>query len=612
MANIRKQFNFRNGVQVDDDNLIVTPSGLVGIGTTVPTELLDVRGTAKVVGLVTATEIFVTDATVEGLGVSSITLGQSIVGSGISIKSGIVTSNTSTGIVTYYGDGRFLEGLPSSQWVDVDAGLGFTSIYAQGFVGVGTVDPRFLFQVSGNADSTLVGFTSGVGISSGGNILATGIVTAYKFSGIGSNITQLNASNIDYGTISPNRVGPIFNSSLPSNIQVSGIITAQTRFSGDIIGDVTGNVVGNVTGNVVGIATTASDLTSDARVTITSVTSNLSRSGVSTVDTRLDINGLIGIGTTGSSGPQSDIHIFKPTNASLQVTGEVESLFVLGRSISKFTNTAGLKFGNTTGVYTYSNTKTFDIINYDLGNVNSYLHLGTLSGINTGSFNWIYGQDPNNPLLTLTYQGNLGIGYSNPNPSRKLSVNGNAYVSGLSSATNVSVASSVTTSDLYVTGTLSIPPIPQTNLNLISGISTFYDVKATNTAFIGNKLGVGTNFVANTYSIQVGDGTNGNVVTIFNNGIAIGSTTPSDLAVNAQTGLALFGGIGVGTDTIRCGADFGEAGKGAFNDQFAFMVPPRLTTSQRNALIPLEGAFIYNLETKKFQGYVGTGWTDFN
>ena len=45
MANYRKSFNFRNGVQVDNDNFIVNPNGLVGIGTSVPTELLDVRGT---------------------------------------------------------------------------------------------------------------------------------------------------------------------------------------------------------------------------------------------------------------------------------------------------------------------------------------------------------------------------------------------------------------------------------------------------------------------------------------------------------------------------------------------------------------------------------------
>ena len=32
MANYRKSFNFRNGVQVDDDNLVVNANGLVGIG----------------------------------------------------------------------------------------------------------------------------------------------------------------------------------------------------------------------------------------------------------------------------------------------------------------------------------------------------------------------------------------------------------------------------------------------------------------------------------------------------------------------------------------------------------------------------------------------------
>ena len=47
MANIRKSFNFRNGVQVDNDNFVVNPNGLVGIGTTIPSELLDVRGTLK-------------------------------------------------------------------------------------------------------------------------------------------------------------------------------------------------------------------------------------------------------------------------------------------------------------------------------------------------------------------------------------------------------------------------------------------------------------------------------------------------------------------------------------------------------------------------------------
>ena len=43
MANIRKSFNLRNGVQVDEDNLFVNSLGNVGLGTTVPSETLDVR-----------------------------------------------------------------------------------------------------------------------------------------------------------------------------------------------------------------------------------------------------------------------------------------------------------------------------------------------------------------------------------------------------------------------------------------------------------------------------------------------------------------------------------------------------------------------------------------
>ena len=40
----RKSFNFRQGLQVDNDNFVVNPSGLVGIGTTNPQEFLDVYG----------------------------------------------------------------------------------------------------------------------------------------------------------------------------------------------------------------------------------------------------------------------------------------------------------------------------------------------------------------------------------------------------------------------------------------------------------------------------------------------------------------------------------------------------------------------------------------
>ena len=48
MANIRKSFNLRNGVQVDEDNLFVNSFGNVELGDNSSNETLDVRGNIKV------------------------------------------------------------------------------------------------------------------------------------------------------------------------------------------------------------------------------------------------------------------------------------------------------------------------------------------------------------------------------------------------------------------------------------------------------------------------------------------------------------------------------------------------------------------------------------
>ena len=134
MANYRKSFNFRNGVQVDYDNFIVNTNGLVGIGTSIPTEFLDVRGNAKVIGLFTATSV-----SAQNLSVSGITTFTSLDNGRILINSGIITA--SSGVVTYYGDGSKLTNLASSQWVDVNPGTGFSSIYNSGTVGIATSMP---------------------------------------------------------------------------------------------------------------------------------------------------------------------------------------------------------------------------------------------------------------------------------------------------------------------------------------------------------------------------------------------------------------------------------------------------------------------------------------
>ena len=231
MANIKKTFNFRNGVQVDEDNLIVNATGLVGIGTTIPTEALDVRGTTKVVGLVTSQEGFVGVFTAHTSSLGTVALSTSIIGAGVSIKSGIITSNAASGLVTYYGDARFLQGMPTSQWEDTNAGLGVSSIYnTGGTVGVGTTSPQFTLQVGNNVN----GGEKGVGISSSGDLKASGIITATSFVG---SITGGVTGDVT-GRITGDVVGNINSSGVSTiatlnatNVNIAGLSTHRVAFT---------------------------------------------------------------------------------------------------------------------------------------------------------------------------------------------------------------------------------------------------------------------------------------------------------------------------------------------------------------------------------------------
>ena len=155
MANFSKSFNFRNGVQVDDDKFIVKPTtGLVGIGSTAPTQLLDVAGNIKADGTVNSTN--------------------DEVGTGITVGSGAnqIKIDSGTGRVTaveYIGDGSTLTNVVAiatagfkelSGTLSTSFSVGIGSLNT----GSGGVFPDFTLDVLGDmrvtGPSTFIGVTT--------------------------------------------------------------------------------------------------------------------------------------------------------------------------------------------------------------------------------------------------------------------------------------------------------------------------------------------------------------------------------------------------------------------------------------------------------------------
>ena len=151
MSNYNKSFNYQNGLQVDDDHLVVNPNGLVGIGTSVPEKLLDVRGSASISGILTSFGVNVGAA---------ISVGPSII---IDAASGVITATKFVGAA---GD---LSGIVAIATDGFVAQAGSLSTTAK--VGISTDNPVFELQVGGDPN-TQIGF----GVT-GGNVLISGITT---------------------------------------------------------------------------------------------------------------------------------------------------------------------------------------------------------------------------------------------------------------------------------------------------------------------------------------------------------------------------------------------------------------------------------------------------
>ena len=591
MANIRKTFNFREGVKVDDSVLVVAGQR-VGIGSTVPTKVLDIKGDVISSGQLTVSNLVVS-------GVS--TLSDVQIGTGITIQS-------SSGIITaskFFGDGSSLSNLPTSQWTDTDIGLGFTSIYNEGNVGVGTTDPRFTLQIGSNPNT--VG-KKGVGINSlTGDIKSSGIVTAAAFVGDGSNLTNVPSTGI---------AGTVANANVANYANVAGIATVAQGLTG------TPNIsVGNIvaTGATFSGIVTALTFVGDLSGTATQSTetlnlnseTNYSINGDKILSAGIGSFGRIGIGTT---NPGVDVQIVNPFGSQV----------FFGRDNVSTGNNGAIKFGKTNGAFPYSTSSSLDILNYGSGNINFYLEAGSI-GINTGDFHW-HRRGNFDRLMTLTYKGSLGIGQTQPDNTlhvvgtstvtsnaffgNDVTIAGDASIAG--ALTFGSAGFSVLTADRINAGIFS------GNVYAESGISTFKNLKVTGNSELQISIGIGTTASEDPLvPVLINPPNNltskSSRILITDRGqIGIRTTEISDgIDVDAIDCLAIFGFVGVGT-TIpgKAAIDFSDAGKiGAGTTSNRFMLPPVLTGSERSNINQVqEGAFIYNSDNNRIEVWNGSSW----
>ena len=629
MPNYNKSFNFRNGLQIDDGNFIVNPTGLVGIGTTVPEKRLDVRGNAIISGESQFNLVNVVGVVTIGAGIT------------LDSSSGIITATK------FVGDASGLTNIVAISTSGFIANAGSLSTTAK--VGIGTTTVPNQLDVLGNSvfdgDVSVTGvLTSSQGIVVSANgIDAVGIITASSlviddyirhagdlntFIGFESNdIIRFNTNGSD--KLSINDSGHLIllddddtyiHRSESDTIAIVSGGTERFSVSGAGI-TVTGDV--SATGAVKGLSFSGnSGEPADFTNGLTATTGNFSN------NLTIGIAGTVGFGTTayfpdhsravfGDGNDLSIYHIgsdsiienttgqlalkspqwgvqgtgsegymiysvagaqiqlyyagvkkFETISAGASVYNELRVASLNGGANNLSTLYGSIRYGNeNAGDAPYSTRTSLDIINYDTGNFNYYLSADDPSQ-SEGDFHWHKGLD-NNKLMTLTNGGSLGIGETQPN--HKL------HVVGTSTVTNnaffgqdVTISNNLTilgalNSD--VTGNLSGDVTGNVNS---SGLSTFTQLEVndrTGVQFDG--IGIGTTCSnLNRFQSQNANGDSSSKFIIDNEGnIAIGTDIIHDgVDINAHEQQATFGAIGIGTTQPTCAVDLKLAGQNATGD----------------------------------------------
>ena len=511
MANFKKVFNFREGLQASDQSLVVNGS-LVGIGTSVPTKSFDVRTEASFSGLSTFAEVRVTAGASFETGV-----GKSVVVGNFEFNQGIVTSFS--GIVTYFGDGSQLSDLPTSQWVDVDTGIGVSSVYNGGNVGIATLIPQYQLQVGGDPEQ------SGIGIGMAyGNIFVSAAITATRFAGSGTFITDLDADELTSGIVTQARIPRLDLDKLPlvpdfklvQDQQLTGVVTALGGFIGSVTPEpgrssearIFANTLiesgistfneGEFKGTLTAIASTARTLTGTPDIRVGFVSANIIDAGIALTVNRADIVGDLSVGkivitdgtdsfkvgTGGSIFNITDggvgIGTTDPQSTLVLYQAEGTNLEILTESGAATLNLGGdLGIGNSTAELRQIALR-LELSNYANGDYVYHLGRNIPNANLDGNFRWVRG-DATEERMTLTKAGNLGIGITNP--TERLNVNGDTKLGAALTVTGESEF----LDDVYIYGGITF------NNDANNGVSTAFQFDILNNFNVsGNSVFTGT------------------------------------------------------------------------------------------------------------------------
>ena len=592
-SNYKTVINFRDGIQVDTDDLI-SNNGLVGIGSTIPRQQLDVRGNiivsensefnnVKVTGITSfQNDVAVSSGSSVGIGTS---VPEAAFQVGIGTTGFTVDEQGNVTAVEYFGSGANLTNIPASVWTNPGAG---NTIFTLKDVGIGTEQPRNGADF-GVGYEILMDAESGIGTFEG---IVTKNITVLNQTGAGqgnveaevgtfstitatSNITGSLIGNADTATLATNAQGltdvpDIIVSSIVSgggtfsnltefeSIQVSGGITASngivtaTTFSGTATTSLNAAIAYGIGG--------------DPDIQVDSVDINgtaptfLRGAGVSTVGEDLRVGNFLGVGNTVSAVGDAGgfIGTVRVHNGDL----------ILGGSIS-----IG---GSLVGTVELGSTQNINVLNVGAGL--SVAGISTFQGTVTGGADFNVTGTVTAGELDATDSSNIGGGQTigsglvvgntvAGSVIRVLNGGGLIIGSGITMNGSITGADGITATGAISGGNITGASIVGTNLN-VAGISTLGSANCSNLSIAGglNVTGIGT---ISTGQIKI-DGLTGVVSAVGYR--ASGVSTFTDLLISGGQNTRMFSqyvGVNTGVRKITDGVEIYRTQSELFMDAYS-------------------------------------------